>query len=68
MLCSEFELNLSNESDGITELPSKKYEKKIGKNYFPKSGVNVIDISITRSPSDCVIVDGTTCVLIPDFT
>ena len=27
MLCSESELNLSDESDGITELP-KKYEKK----------------------------------------
>ena len=34
MLCSESELNLSNESDGITELPSKKYEKNIGKNFF----------------------------------
>ena len=30
MLCSEFELNLSDESDGITEL-SKKYKKNIGK-------------------------------------
>ena len=29
-------LILSNESDGITELSSKKYEKKIGENYFPK--------------------------------
>ena len=28
MLCSEAELNLSNESDGIAELSSKKYEKK----------------------------------------
>ena len=28
MLCSESELNLSNESDGITELSTKKYEKK----------------------------------------
>ncbi|MDA7795671.1 phenylalanine--tRNA ligase subunit beta [Candidatus Pelagibacter sp.] len=58
MLCSEFELNLSNESDGITELPSKKYEKKIGKNYFPKSGVNVIDISITPNRADCLGVRG----------
>ena len=47
MLCSESELNLSEESDGITELSTKKYEKKIGKNYFPKNDLNVIDISIT---------------------
>ena len=54
MLCSESELNLSNESDGITELSSKKYEKKIGENYFPKSNVNVIDISITPNRADCL--------------
>ena len=33
MLCSESELNLSNESAGITEL-SAKYEKNIGKSFF----------------------------------
>ena len=33
MLCSESELNLSDESDGITEL-SNNYEKSIGKSYF----------------------------------
>ena len=32
MLCSESELNLSNESDGIIELKNK--EKEIGKSYF----------------------------------
>ena len=32
MLCSESELNLSNESDGIIELKSK--ERDIGKSYF----------------------------------
>jgi phenylalanyl-tRNA synthetase beta chain len=58
MLCSESELNLSNESDGITELSSKKYEKKIGKNYFPKSSLNVIDISITPNRADCLGVRG----------
>ncbi|MDC0330559.1 phenylalanine--tRNA ligase subunit beta [Candidatus Pelagibacter sp.] len=58
MLCSESELNLSNESDGITELSAKKYEKKIGKNYFPKSSVNVIDISITPNRADCLGVRG----------
>ena len=34
MLCSESELNLSDKSDGITELSRQKYEKKIGKSYF----------------------------------
>ena len=58
MLCSEFELNLSNKSDGITELSSKKYEKKIGENYFPISSVNVIDISITPNRADCLGVRG----------
>ena len=44
MLCSESELNLSDESDGITELSLKKYEKSIGKSYFSKSNSNLIDI------------------------
>ena len=34
MLCSESELNLSNESEGITELTTSKYSDKIGKNFF----------------------------------
>ena len=34
MLCSESELNLSDESDGITELSSKKYEKRLEKVIF----------------------------------
>jgi phenylalanyl-tRNA synthetase beta chain len=58
MLCSEAEINLSNKSDGITELSQKKYEKKIGKNYFPKSSINVIDISITPNRADCLGVRG----------
>ncbi|MDB9699764.1 phenylalanine--tRNA ligase subunit beta [Candidatus Pelagibacter sp.] len=58
MLCSEAELKLSNESDGITELSSKKYERKIGENYFPKSSVNVIDISITPNRADCLGIRG----------
>ena len=36
MLCSESELNLSDESKGITELPAK-FEKNIGRSYFSKS-------------------------------
>jgi phenylalanyl-tRNA synthetase beta chain len=58
MLCSESELNLSNESDGITELSPEKYEKKIGGNYFSKSSINVIDISITPNRADCLGVRG----------
>ena len=58
MLCSESELNLSDESDGITELSPEKYNKKIGANYFPKSSINVIDISITPNRADCLGVRG----------
>ena len=36
MLCSESELNLSSESDGIMELSGKKYEKKKDKVIFLK--------------------------------
>jgi len=58
MLCSESELNLSDESDGITELSSKKYEKNIGKSYFSKSNSNLIDLSITPNRPDCLGVRG----------
>ena len=57
MLCSESELNLSDESDGITEL-SAKYEKNIGKSYFSKSKSNLIDLSITPNRPDCLGVRG----------
>jgi len=57
MLCSESELNLSDESDGITEL-SNKFEKNIGKSYFPKSNTNLIDLSITPNRPDCLGVRG----------
>ncbi|MDC1181222.1 phenylalanine--tRNA ligase subunit beta [Candidatus Pelagibacter sp.] len=58
MLCSESELNLSDESDGITELSLKKYEKSIGKSYFSKSNSNLIDLSITPNRPDCLGVRG----------
>ena len=58
MLCSESELNLSDESEGITELSNTKYNTKIGKNYFPKSNLKVIDISITPNRADCLGVRG----------
>ena len=58
MLCSESELNLSDESDGITELLRSKYEKNIGKSYFPKSKSNLIDLSITPNRPDCLGIRG----------
>jgi phenylalanyl-tRNA synthetase beta chain len=58
MLCSESELNLSDESNGITELSSKKYEQSIGKSYFSKSDSNLIDLSITPNRPDCLGVKG----------
>ena len=53
MLCSESELNISNESSAIIEL--KNY--KIGENFF-KSEEDVFDISITPNRSDCLGVKG----------
>jgi len=58
MLCSESELNLSDESEGITELSSDKYSNKIGKSYFVKSSSKVIDISITPNRADCLGIRG----------
>jgi phenylalanyl-tRNA synthetase beta chain len=58
MLCSESELNLSDESNGITELSSAKYKKSIGKSYFSKSNSNLIDLSITPNRPDCLGVRG----------
>ncbi len=58
MLCSESELNLSDESEGITELPTSKYSKKVGKSYFEKPSSNLIDLSITPNRPDCLGVRG----------
>ena len=58
MLCSQSELNLSDESDGIIELSKSKYEKSIGKSYFPKINSNLIDLSITPNRPDCLGVRG----------
>ena len=57
MLCSESELNLSDESEGIIEL-SSKLEKKIGESYFSKSKSNLIDLSITPNRPDCLGIRG----------
>ena len=56
MLCSESELNLSTESDGIIELKNK--DKEIGKSYFKSKVEKVIDISITPNRADCLGVRG----------
>ena len=57
MLCSESELNLSNESDGIIEL-GQNYKTKIGKSYFNSNFGNVIELSITPNRPDCLGIRG----------
>ena len=56
MLCSESELNLSEESAGIIEL--KNMSNKIGKSFFKSSNEKVIDLSITPNRSDCLGIRG----------
>ena len=56
MLCSESELNLSDESDGIIELNVK--EKEIGKSYFKSKSEKAIDIAITPNRPDCLGIRG----------
>ena len=58
MLCSEAELNLSNESDGITELSNNKYSTKVGKNFFKNVSEKVVDLSITPNRPDCLGIRG----------
>ena len=58
MLCSASELNLSNESDGITELKSSKYFNKVGNSFFKNNTEKVIDLSITPNRPDCLGVRG----------
>ncbi len=56
MLCSESELNISNESEGIIEI--KSGEKDIGKNFFKNKSEKLIDISVTPNRPDCLGVRG----------
>jgi len=56
MLCSESELNLSAESEGIIELKNK--DKEIGKSYFKSNSQKAIDISITPNRADCLGIRG----------
>ncbi len=56
MLCSESELNLSNESAGIIELKNKS--SQIGKSFFTNRGEKSIDISVTPNRPDCLGIRG----------
>jgi phenylalanyl-tRNA synthetase beta chain len=56
MLCSESELGLSDQNQGIAELDSKKF--KVGNSYFKNNSEPTIDISITPNRSDCLGVRG----------
>ena len=58
MLCSEAELKLSDESEGITELSTIKYSSKIGKSYFLNKNPKIIDLSITPNRADCLGIRG----------
>ena len=57
MLCSESELILSEESEGIISLDNK-YKNKIGKSYFNSKTENTIELSITPNRPDCLGVRG----------
>ncbi|MEC6987093.1 MAG: phenylalanine--tRNA ligase subunit beta [Pseudomonadota bacterium] len=56
MLCSESELNLSDESEGIIELKNK--ENEIGKSYFKSKSEKTFDLSITPNRADCLGIRG----------
>ena len=56
MLCSENELNLSDESEGIIELINK--ENDVGQSYFKSKSEKAIDISITPNRADCLGIRG----------
>ena len=58
MLCSESELNISEESEGITELLDKKYLDIVGKKFFKSNNPKVVDLSITPNRPDCLGVRG----------
>jgi phenylalanyl-tRNA synthetase beta chain len=57
MLCSEFELEISNEHDGIIDLPA---DAPVGVPYAEWAGLSdpVIDINLTPNRPDCTGVSG----------
>ena len=56
MLCSESELKLSSDSEGIIELKNK--DNEIGKNYFKNKSEKSINIAVTPNRPDCLGVRG----------
>ena len=58
MLCSESELNISGEGEGIIELSSKKFQRLIGNKYFKNTSHKIIDLSVTPNRPDCLGVRG----------
>ena len=58
MLCSESELNLSGESEGITELKTNDYFDQLGKSFFKENQEKIVDLSITPNRPDCLGVRG----------
>ena len=58
MLCSKSELNLSDESEVITELKPGNYSNRIGKNFFKNNSEKVVDLSITPNRPDCLGIRG----------
>ena len=54
MLCSESELGVSNESEGITEIENQN----VGESFFNSNSEETIDISITPNRSDCLGIRG----------
>ncbi len=56
MLCSESELNLSNNSAGIIELKDKI--NRVGKSFFKSLGEKAVEIAITPNRPDCLGVRG----------
>ena len=57
MLCSEREMGISDEHDGIIELPE---DSKVGEGYAKVAGLDdpIIDIAITPDRADCLGVRG----------
>ena len=57
MLCSEFELELSNDHDGIIDLPS---DAPLGVKYAEYAGLNdpIIEINLTPNRPDCTSIHG----------
>lgn len=59
MMCSAAELELSDESDGILDLPAE-WASKIGERYIDAAGLNdpVIEVKLTPNRPDCTGVRG----------